>query len=195
MIVANCDVANCFPSVSWTLIYGALKKSFEESIGVEAVSLLTDICSKDGSLPMGAPTSPALLNMILYKTDEILSNEAEKLNCSYTRYADDLTFSGNEESIKLIGLAKFTLNRIGLNIDPNKTNVFRRGRRQSVTGLVVNEKISVNKKYRKLVRAAQHNISLDNEPTWLGKPTSKSSIQGRVDFINYIHKKPNAKKD
>jgi len=194
-IVANCDVADCFPSVSWPLIYRALKISFENSIGIEAVSLLTDICSKNGSLPMGAPTSPALLNIILFRTDEILSNEASKSNCSYTRYADDLTFSGDEKAIKLIGIAKFTLNRIGLNIDPNKTNIFRRGRRQSVTGLVVNERISVNKKFRKLVRAAQHNIVIDKDPTWLGKPTTRSSIQGRVDFINYIHKQPNEKKD
>jgi retron-type reverse transcriptase len=194
-ILANCDVANCFPSISWPLIYKALKNSLENHVGIEAVSILTDICSKEGSLPMGAPTSPALLNIVLYKTDEVLFKAASNLNCSYTRYADDLTFSGDDKAIKLIGLAGVSLNKIGLKIDPVKTNIFRRGRRQSVTGLVVNDGISVNRKYRKSVRAAAHRIEHDQEPTWHGKPVTKSSIQGRIDFINSVHKKTNAKKD
>jgi RNA-directed DNA polymerase len=164
-------------------------------MGIEAVSILTDICSKDGSLPMGAPTSPALLNIVLYKTDEFLSKAAFNLNCSYTRYADDLTFSGDDKAIKLIGLAGFSLSKIGLQIDPVKTNIFRRGRRQSVTGLVVNDGISVNRKYRKFVRAAAHRIERDQEPTWHGKLVTNTSIQGRIDFINSVHKKNNAKKD
>ena len=188
-IVVNCDISNCFPSVSWSLIHRSLKISLEKQLGIAAVSLLTDICSKDGALPMGAPTSPVLLNIILYKTDEILFRESSKLNCSYTRYADDLTFSGDENAIKLIGLAKFSLNKIGLEIDPIKTNIFRRGRRQSVTGLVVNDGISVNKKYRKLVRAATHKIEQNKEPFWLGEPVTKSSIRGRIDFINSVNKK------
>ena len=192
-IVANCDITNCFPSVSWPLIYRALKTSFENLIGIEAVSLLTDICSKDGALPMGAPTSPALLNIVLYKTDVILSKSSSKFNCDYTRYADDLTFSGDENAIKLIGLAEISLNKIGLKIDPIKTNIFRRGRRQSVTGLVVNNGVSVNKKYRKLVRAAAHRIEQNQVPTWLGKAVTKSSIRGRIDFINSVQKKVNEK--
>jgi RNA-directed DNA polymerase len=77
---------------------------------------------------------------VLLKTDEILTDAADRRDCVYTRYADDLTFSGGDGVVGLLGIATGVLQRIGLELDPRKTNIFRKGRRQCCTGLVVNEK-------------------------------------------------------
>ena len=66
----------------------------------------------------------ALLNRILVKTDEILTKQATLRNCTYSRYADDLTFSGDDKAVELIGIATNVLQKISLEIDPDKTNIF-----------------------------------------------------------------------
>ena len=119
-----------------------------------SISFLVDLCTADGVLPVGAPTSPAILNRVLFKTDQILSQQAALRECSYSRYADDLTFSGGEKAVGLLGVARGVLGQIGLELDPQKTNIFRRGRRQMCTGLVVNERVNVPRTIKKKLRAA-----------------------------------------
>ena len=78
---------------------------------------------------MGAPTSPALANLVLGRVDRSLEKACLKKGVDYTRYADDLTFSGGREAVKMLGFATRLLQREGYELHPEKVNIFRRGRR------------------------------------------------------------------
>lgn len=186
-VVVNCDVSNCFPSVSWSLVLGALRRDLSEDMSKAAISLLVDICTANGALPIGAPTSPCLLNRVLLRTDKILYRAASERNCQYTRYADDLTFSGDGHAVELLGIARRTIGQIGLTLDTGKTNIYRRGRRQIVTGLVVNDKVNVPRRIRRRLRAAMHNAELNKQPHWHGKPMEIESLRGQVSYLNSIN--------
>lgn len=187
-VVVNADIKNCFPSVRWPLVLGALRRELGHSLSPAALSLLVDLSTAGGALPVGAPTSPALLNLVLRRTDETLHSNAERAGLRYTRYADDLTFSGNSQAVGLLRLAERTLAQIGLTLDPAKTNVFRRGRRQMVTGLVVNNQVSVPRAARRRLRAAVHRVELKEQPHWNGQPQSMAALRGRLAFVSMVCK-------
>ena len=186
-IVTNADVRNCFPSVKWPLVLGVFRREFGHKLAPGAISLLVDICTADGGLPIGAPSSPALLNRVLLRTDIVLQTAAERLHCRYSRYADDLTFSGDHGAVKLLGIAKRTLSQIGLELDPDKTNIYRRGRRQIVTGLVVNDGVSVPRRLRRRMRAAVHAVELGRTPQWHGKEEPTAALMGRLAFVSAVN--------
>jgi retron-type reverse transcriptase len=188
-IVTNADVRNCFPSVRWSLVLGVLRRDLGKQLSPRAISYLVDICTAEGGMPIGGPTSPALLNRVLLKTDQILLEAATKRNCVYTRYADDLTFSGDKGAIELLGVAKRTLGQIGLALDPKKTNIFRRGRRQMVTGLVVNEQVSIPRRLRRRLRAAVHRVQGGEVSHWHNLDQTTTSLQGRLAFLQMVHGK------
>lgn len=187
-VVSNCDIARCFPSVRWSLVLGALRRDLGDTLSPAAVSLLVDICTLEGGLPIGAPTSPALLNRVLLKTDELLSAAAEKRGCRYSRYADDLTFSGDHRAVELLGVARRTLAQIGLELDTKKTNIYRRGRRQIVTGLVVNDRVSIPRRLRRRMRAAVHAVEQGKAPTWHGQDEAITSLKGRVAYLRSVNR-------
>ena len=186
-IVANVDISNCFPSVRWPLVLGVMRRDLGSHLSSSAISTLVDICTAEGGLPIGAPTSPSLLNRVLLISDKILEKESKKRSCNYSRYADDLTFSGEHSAIEMIGVSKGVLGRIGLSLDPKKTNIFRKGRRQAVTGLVVNQQVSVPRRIRRRLRAAVHSAENGNQVTWQGTEQSLNSLQGRLSFLAMIH--------
>jgi retron-type reverse transcriptase len=186
-IVTNADVRNCFPSVKWPLVLGVFRRELGHRLAPGAISLLVDICTADGGLPIGAPSSPALLNRVLLRTDEVLQSAAGRLHCRYSRYADDLTFSGDHGAVKLLGIAKRTLSQIGLELDPEKTNIYRRGRRQIVTGLVVNDGVSVPRRIRRRMRAAVRTVELGHPPQWHGKEESTAALMGRLAFVGAVN--------
>ena len=187
LIVSNADVRNCFPSVKWPLVLGVFRRDLGHRLAPGAISLLVDICTSAGGLPIGAPTSPALLNRVLLRTDEVLQAAAQRLHCRYTRYADDLTFSGDHGAVKLLGIAKRTLSQVGLELDPKKTNIYRRGRRQIVTGLVVNNTVSVPRRLRRRIRAAVHKVELGQHPQWHGKDEHTAVLMGRLAFVASVN--------
>ena len=149
--------------------------------------MLVDICTAEGGLPVGAPTSPTLLNRVLWRSDEVLAQAAEQRGLRYTRYADDLTFSGSDTAVQMLGVARRTLAQIGLALDPKKTNIFRRGRRQMVTGLVVNQQVSVPRHIRRRLRAAVHRVEQGGVAQWDGAEQSAAALRGRVAFVKMVH--------
>ena len=91
--ILNVDIKQFFPSISADkikIVFGSLGYSEEVS------TMLAELCCLDERLPQGAPTSPALANMVLRELDEELSLLAAQYGRKYTRYADDLTFSSQE---------------------------------------------------------------------------------------------------
>lgn len=185
-VVVSVDIRDCFPSVKWPLILSVLRRDLGCKLRQETLLFLLDLCTKDGRLPTGAPTSPSLLNRVLNKTDEILHEQAYLRGYTYTRYADDLTFSGDKNVSQMIGVTRGVLNKINLELDPKKTNIFRRGRRQLCTGLVVNEKVSLPRKVRRRLRAAVHAFEADKGVTWSNEVMTASSLRGRLEFFRMV---------
>lgn len=186
-VVVNCDVQDCFPSVRWPLVLGVIREDLAKRLSPAAISILVDICTMKGALPIGAPTSPALLNRVFVRSDEEISRAAEARDCHYSRYADDLTFSGDGRAVELLGIARRTLSQIGLRLDDKKTNIYRKGRRQIVTGLAVNERVSVPRRLRRRMRAAVHAVEHGDAPTWHGKEETIAALRGRLQFTRNVN--------
>jgi hypothetical protein len=114
-------------------------------------------------LPQGAPTSPALANLCAFRLDLRLQSAAEKFHAAYTRYADDLVFSGGEALLR--GMERFVplVGAIaleeGLQVNFRKTRVMTRARRQQVTGVVVNEKANLRRDAYDRLKATLHNCA------------------------------------
>jgi retron-type reverse transcriptase len=124
---------------------------------------------------------------VLLRTDEILSAIAARAGCKYSRYADDITFSGDHAAVRMLGHAARTLSQIGIELDPKKTNIFRRGRRQVVTGLVVNSGVAVPRRIRRRLRAAVHQVKHGRQATWHGKPDRLDALRGRIAFVQSVN--------
>jgi len=186
-IVAKLDIKSFFPSTPYHLIVKALKKMAGDELSQGALFLLADICSYDGGLPIGAPCSPTLGNIILTRFDEVVGDRAQQLGVTYTRYADDLVFSGDRSAIWMLGFAKGLLKKIGYVTDSKKELIMRKGMRQTVTGLVVNSSANLPRRQRRKLRAALHSMSLGKEPKWHGKPASKKKIVGILGFLHSVN--------
>jgi len=113
-------------------------------------------------LPQGAPTSPALTNLVCTRLDARLAGLAGSLGFTYTRYADDLTFSASGEAAGKVGALLKYVHAIvageGFTVHPDKTRVMRRGRHQEVTGLTVNERVGVPRETLRRFRALLHGL-------------------------------------
>lgn len=116
-------------------------------------------------LPQGAPTSPDLTNLLALRLDRRLAGYAHKHGWTYTRYADDLTFSRDDEPggavSRLLGTARAILESEGLRLNREKQSVTRRGRQQRVTGIVVNEVAGIPRRELRRFRAAVHKVTRD----------------------------------
>ncbi len=135
-----------------------------------AAALLTRLTTFDGGLPQGAPTSPRLSNLVNYHLDHVLAEKARWWSGAYTRYADDLTFSlRRERKRRARGVVQFTrrlLKAHGYRMhERRKLSIRRRHQRQTVTGLVVNEKVQLPRTTRRWLRAVRHRAATGGEPT------------------------------
>lgn len=141
------DISDFFPSTKLSKVIDVFKK-----LGyIDAVAeYLATLCTYNGELPQGAPTSPALSNIIFTTIDEQLMLFAKENDLTYTRYADDLTFSTNSNNIEeFIDEIECIINEFGYTLNKNKTHIMKDNYRKMVTGLVVNETVKVPKKFKK----------------------------------------------
>jgi retron-type reverse transcriptase len=144
------------------------------------------------ALPQGAPTSPAITNIICRKLDARLKGIAAKLNFQYTRYADDLTFSASGEATSnlktLMGFIKKIIKEEKLVIHPDKVRVLRKGARKEVTGIVVNDRPTVNAKELDRFRALIFQIEKDGiaGKHWNNSPNLLASIKGFASFVAMV---------
>ena len=156
--VLNIDLKDFFPNIKAyrvkELFTSPLFK-FNEPLAT-ALTLLTTL---QGKLPIGAPTSPVISNFICHQLDKDLKEFCVTDNLAYTRYADDLTFSSDLEIttdtiLDIINL----INKNDFQINEKKLRLKTSGRRQIVTGLTVNEKVNVDRKLLKKIRAMLHDF-------------------------------------
>lgn len=183
-VVLNLDLKNFFPSISAGRTYGIYKSFVGEN---RYARFLTDVSVFKGRLPQGAPTSPMIANLACLRLDRRLAGLASKQGMEYTRYADDLTFSGSESIIRYIPAIKKIVNAEGFQIAIPKLRIHRKGSRQEVTGLTVNQRVSVPRVIRRRLRAAVHAISQGKTPTWKGEPLTSEALRGHINFVSSIH--------
>ena len=168
--VYNIDLKDFFHSVSSGRLYKRLtSKPF--CLNGEVAGLITDLCCYTGPdgrsvLPMGGPTSPMVTNIICERMDGKLSRLAKAYGLKYSRYADDITFSGMtnlfaDEGRFCRSVRNIIENEEGFAINPDKTRLCHRGMRQEVTGITVNVKENVSRKYVKQLRTMIHNWEMD----------------------------------
>ena len=129
-----------------------------------AAKLLIRLCTYDGGLPQGAPTSPRLSNLVNYRLDARLAGMAAKLDAVYTRYADDVTVSFAEDDARKIHVMQSFLRRVVLEEGyrlhrRKKVGIRRRHQCQMVTGLVVNDQVNLPRKVRRWLRAVEHRFA------------------------------------
>ena len=127
-------------------------------------------CRKALALPQGAPTSPRLSNLTNYAMDARLSGQAAACGATYTRYADDLTFSFAADSRqavrKVIGGTKKIVGDYGYRLHQKRKLVIRRRhQRQMVTGLVVNARPALPRQTRRRLRAIRHHLAAGRAAT------------------------------
>jgi hypothetical protein len=162
--VFNIDLKDFFPSIHFGRIYGMFQ-SYPFKLCKEVSFYLAKLCTANDVMPQGAPTSPIISNVLSYKMDMNITNYCKKYNVSFTRYADDLSFSTNMNSfprglvylensdVKIGKILSRIINENGFEINPKKTKYFHNSVRQNVTNLTVNEKININKKYIRKIRS------------------------------------------
>lgn len=194
-IVVCLDIVDFFGSITYKQVYSVFRQlGYSKSIA----TLLSNLCVFKGCLPQGAPTSPMLSNLIFYHIDTKLFSFCKEHKIMYTRYADDLSFSGDFSIGLLMSYVSNLLDHCGFSINQKKTKVLSRGRSQQITGIVVNEKIQVPRKYRMKIRQEVYHIvkyGLDNHIKKIQYP--KSSIEylrhlmGKINFVLSINKKDN----
>ena len=173
--VFNIDLKDYFPSITRKMVAVALtKRPFHFSYKV--ANFIAGLCTRyteerdvynipEGEkyaeiLPQGSPASPILSNIVCAVMDRRLQGLAKRFGLTYTRYADDITFSSMHSVYAENGEFRKELRRLveqaGFTINPRKTRLCKRGARQEVTGLTVNEKVNVSRKYMRNIRIVAH---------------------------------------
>ena len=157
--VLNIDLKDFFPSIKGKQILALFQSpifDFDEKIAL----MLAMICTYKGALPIGAPTSPVISNFICLQLDAALSEAAERFGLTYSRYADDLTFSCNETiNNEMISELRSIITGQGFEINEGKFRITHKQAKQSVTGITVNKKPNVDRKLLKKVRAMLHDMT------------------------------------
>ena len=192
--VLNVDIAGFFPSISEGRVFMALQLAplFLDS---DLAAILAKFCTRHGRLPQGAPTSPVLTNLISMRLDRRFLNLARDFGCEYTRYADDLTFSGpsHQRMVKLLEMIKKIMSDESFELNESKTRILGSSMRQEVTGLTTNSIPNSGRKYRRETRAMLHHWSVQGADAAASRNGFESvekfmnSLLGRILFIQSIH--------
>ncbi|MBM2620683.1 RNA-directed DNA polymerase [Actinoplanes sp. LDG1-06] len=143
-------------------------------------------------LPQGAPTSPALANLCAYRLDRRLTGLADRFGLTYARYADDLAFSGtltHAQVERLVALTTSIAAEEGFRVHPHKTRFRTQAQRQSVTGLVVNDRPAVPREEYDRLRAILHNAATHGlaEANRDGHADFAAHLTGRVAWMSHHH--------
>lgn len=206
-VVVNLDLQNFFPSIPITRVRGFLRYlGYNQRVAGCLARLMTEpqvetvtwrqrgfrIETGPRRLPQGAPTSPVLANAVAYRLDCRLMGLAKAMGWRYSRYADDLTFSAageaGFETGNLLKRVRSIIAEEGFVVHPDKTRIQRKGRRQEVTGLVVNRVVSVPKDVLKRFRALLHQIERDGYEgkQWGNSSDLPAAIEGTINYIAMV---------
>jgi RNA-directed DNA polymerase len=206
--VLNIDLKDFFPSINFGRVYGFFLKNTSFGLKPKVAAVLAQIACHENELPQGSPCSPVISNLIAGALDIQLNQLARKYNCTYTRYADDITFSTSEylfpsgiaqrtpgsinlwqASSKLLKIIK----RAGFELNPSKTRMQLDHSRQDVTGVVVNQKVNIPASDYQTVAAMCHHMFMDGECFvtigGIKKTFARRKLRGRLAYIYQVRGK------
>jgi hypothetical protein len=200
-------IVECFEQAPFNL--NSKHSSFKENLARFIAEISCTSVIDDGPLvlPQGSPLSPMLSNIVCQSLDESLLILSQKHQVSYSRYADDISFSGDKNIFSLSDSffveLKQLIKEAGFLINFNKTRLQNKKYRQEVTGLIVNEKVNIRKKYIKEIRMWLYiwknygyekanqifQKSANNENT---KPNLHAVLSGKLNFLRMVKGENNA---
>jgi hypothetical protein len=214
-VLLKMDLRDFFPSISRARVQSLFRTfGYPDSVASLLAALCTNATPRDiwhdvpwevqtfyrmPHLPQGAPTSPSLANLCAYRLDCRLSAFAESCGSQYTRYADDLAFSGDRDfarsadrfSIQAAAIAT----EEGFTVAHRKTRLMRRSVRQHIAGLVINELPNIRRTDFDELKAILTNC-LRHGPACQNRaahPNFRAHLEGRIVFVKSIHPAKGAK--
>lgn len=148
--ILNLDIRNFFPSITQAMVTSQFQQM---GYSKSAAEVLAEVCCYEGILPQGAPTSPYMSNLILKDMDQELEKFCRKKQITYTRYADDMSFSSDEEISGFLQDICSVVEKHSFEINEKKTCYYQDPYRKIVTGLVVKDnEVCVPKKFKRKFR-------------------------------------------
>jgi RNA-directed DNA polymerase len=212
--VLNFDLQDFFPTINFGRVRGYFIRNRDFELHPKVATIFAQIACHKNELPQGSPCSPVISNFIAHLLDVRLVQCAKQYGCSYTRYADDITFSTNQkvfpekiafqatnaQKVWCLGrMVEEQVKRSGFQINQGKTRMRHYDIRQVVTGLVVNKKVNVRSEYYKLARAMSHSLFKTGKysiPGYLSpvdiiehdlKRSHETELSRLEGILNYIH--------
>jgi retron-type reverse transcriptase len=213
-VVVNLDLEGFFPSIGFPRVRSVFHRLGYSPAVATILALLCTECPRkqveyDGKvyhvaigprgLPQGACSSPGLSNQVARRLDKRLGGLAKKMGLTYTRYADDLTFSGGPEFNERVGYLMARVRHLaeesGFAVNEKKSRLLRRNAAQSVTGLVVNDRPGVRRKEVKRIRAILHRAKTEglDKQNRNGREDFRAWLQGKIAYIGMARPEVGAK--
>ncbi|NFI95381.1 MULTISPECIES: reverse transcriptase family protein [unclassified Clostridium] len=209
-LLINIDLEDFFPTITFERVRGLFKSFGYSGYIASMLAMLCTYCERmkievrgeekyiktsNRILPQGSPASPMITNIICIKLDKRLKGLSSKYNFTYTRYADDMSFSFNGDDYELnigrfIGLVSKIVKEEGFNINKDKTKFLRKNNCQCITGIVINnEEIGVPKKWVKKLRAAIYNANKAKNSGEVLSSKVINEISGMTSWIKSVNEK------
>lgn len=184
-IIMKIDFKDFFPSISEKRVCGLFKKmGYTPYIS----KVLAGLCTYDDQLPQGAPSSPMITNLISMKMDLRIYSLCKKYKFRYTRYADDITISGDLSLLHFKNTIFKIIKDENFTISEKKFKIIGKGNRQSVTGIVVNEKLNIKREEIRELRSILHNCKtkgiLADKRNW--DKHFQNRLYGKISFFNMV---------
>ena len=198
-LVVHLDLQDFFPTVTFPRVRGFLIAcGYGYPVATTLAVLMTEAQRQPVSVNgevfhvpagprhcvQGAPTSPGLCNAIVAKLDRRLGGLAKKFGAAYTRYADDLTFSGELDAAatgRLVHHANAIIRAEGFTPNTAKTRVMHAGARQRVTGVTVNKVLGLSRPERRKLRAAVHHLVKGNPVV------DAAVVRGKIAYLAMLN--------
>lgn len=197
--VLNIDIHDFFPSINFGRVYGIFQ-TYPLQLNQQLAAIIAQLCCHNGSLPQGAPTSPILSNLICMKMDNKLLGLSKRAICNYSRYADDMSFStsltsfpdnvasyDSEGTVSLGAEVQDIIQSNGFQINTSKVRLRSCRRRLEVTGLIVNKKLNVRRRYYNQLRAIAHACKKFGTPSAAHEFFSRYDKKGRTPKDSTAH--------
>jgi len=186
------DLKDFFPSIpiNWVISYFK-KLGYADNVSY----YLARLCCYNDHLPQGASTSPCLSNLLLFSFDNRLQKLSEKFGLNYTRYADDLTFSGDYISFKFANIVSKVVSDYGLSVNESKTRLSTKQGKRIVTGISVSgAELKLPRDKKREIRKEIYfikNFGLMSHVSKVkvSKPNYLESLEGRLVF--WLQVEPN----
>lgn len=187
-VILKLDIEHFFNSILYSSVknYAFPEEKYSEPIRV----LLTMLCYYRNSLPQGAPTSPAISNIIMLEFDNKVGSWCSQRGINYTRYCDDMTFSGDFDSREVKNFVATELSKYNFFLNERKTVVAHNGQKKQVTGIIVNEKPNISSAYKRKIRQEIYHCKkfgvsdhLKHTKNSTDESTYIEQLLGRVNYV------------